>query len=117
MTRALVPLVAAVMVAAAFLCPICEDGVPVVEAQAPVAADSTVRFHVTGMTCGSCATTARTALRRLAGVRSAAVSYDSATATVRFDARQVNSAQIASHLLRMTGYRATVIADSAAPNR
>ena len=73
-----------------------------------------VRFGVTGMTCGSCATTARLALQRLPGVHGAVVSYDSASALVRYDPRRVNPAVIAQHLERMTGYRATVRADSAA---
>ena len=74
-----------------------------------------VRFGIAGMTCGTCATTARLALQRLAGVHSAVVSYDSASAVVRYDPHRVNPAQIAQHLERMTGYRATVRADSTAP--
>ncbi len=75
---------------------------------------ATARFAVSGMTCGSCATTARVALRRLRGVHEAIVSYDSASAVVRYDPRQVSPGDIAAHLLRMTGYRATLSAESTA---
>ena len=85
------------------------------DATAAVRADTAaVRFSVAGMTCGSCATTARLALRRLAGVYSAVVSYDSASAVVRYDPLQVNPGQIAQHLERMTGYRATPLASETA---
>lgn len=91
------------------VCPICGAGArPVIAEQR---ADTAVaRFTVSGMTCGSCATTARLALQRLPGVYSAAVSYDSTSALVRYDPRRVSPAQIAQHLERLTGYRATLLA-------
>mgnify|MGYP001558982644 CR=1 FL=1 len=101
------------------LCPLCGPGTPA--AQATVLAQSadtaTVRFAITGMTCGSCATTARLALRRLRGVYSSEISYDSASAVVRYDPRRVMPTQIAAHLGRLTGYRASEITESVAPPR
>ncbi len=92
--------------AAAAVCPLCRAGAQ--PAYAEQRADTAIaRFAVSGMTCGSCATTTRIALRRLAGVYRADVSYDSATAVVRYDPQRVNPTQIAQHLERLTGYRAT----------
>ncbi|MBI4542691.1 MAG: heavy-metal-associated domain-containing protein [Gemmatimonadetes bacterium] len=104
--------------AAAVLCPLCGGGPGSAAAQQPP--DTAVaRFAVSGMTCGSCATTARLALQRLHGVYQATVSYDSSSAEVRYDPRQATPAGIAEHLERMTGYRATSVgaADSLARRR
>lgn len=95
--------------AVGIVCPVCGAGPQSVIAE-QLADTAMVRFSVSGMTCGSCSTTARLALRRLAGVYSAAVSYDSANAVVRYDPRRVTPAQIAQHLERLTGYRATLLA-------
>jgi copper chaperone CopZ len=95
------------------VCPICGAGArPVIAEQR--ADTALARFGVSGMTCGACATTARLALHRLQGVYSAAVSYDSASALVRYDPRRVTPAQIAQHLERLTGYRATLLAGETA---
>jgi copper chaperone CopZ len=109
---------AVVTVSAARLCPLC-GGAPVgaatlaaAEVQAPDTA--VARFAIQGMTCGSCATTARVALLRLAGVYRANISYDSASAVVQYDPRLVTPQRIAEHLHRMTGYRATLTADRSA---
>lgn len=109
---------AVVALSAARLCPWC-GGSPVgaatlaaAEVQAPDTA--VARFGIQGMTCGSCATTARVALQRLAGVYRANISYDSASAVVRYDARRVNPTQIVQHLERLTGYRATLLAGGTA---
>lgn len=99
--------------AAGVVCPICGAGARPVFAEQP--ADTAVaRFTVSGMTCGSCSLTARVALQRLPGVYGADVSYDSASAVVRYDPRRVNPAQIAQHLERLTGYRATLLAGETA---
>lgn len=100
------------------VCPLCGGGVGPVDArpvarQAQAPDTAVARFRIDGMTCGSCATTARIAFKRVAGVFDAKVSYDEALGTVRFDPRKVTPAQIAAHLNRLTGYRATVVADSA----
>jgi copper chaperone CopZ len=89
------------------VCPLCRAGAQPVLAEQP-ADTAVVRFAVSGMTCGSCATTARIALQRLPGVYRADVSYDSASAVVRYDPARVNPTQIAQHLERLTGYRATL---------
>jgi copper chaperone CopZ len=110
---------AALLLGAGALCPFCEAGARPAEARSlGQAADTAVaRFSVSGMTCGSCATTARLALRRTPGVYSAEVSYDSATALVRYDPRRATPDRIAAHLLRLTGYRATLISSSQAAVR
>ncbi|MDP3775116.1 MAG: heavy metal-associated domain-containing protein [Gemmatimonadales bacterium] len=109
---------AVVALSAARLCPWC-GGSPVgaatlaaAEVQAPDTA--VARVAIQGMTCGSCATTARLALQRLTGVYHARISYDSASAVVRYDPRRVTPERIAQHLRRMTGYRATLTAEDSA---
>jgi copper chaperone CopZ len=89
---------------------------PVAAVQAPDTA--TVRLHISGMTCGTCPTTARLALKRMTGVYSASVTLDDSLGVVRYDPRKVTPAQVAADLTRLTGYGAKVIADSAkAPRR
>jgi len=106
-------LFAAALGGAAALCPLCGARIQAVRAQsAPVAAQTpdtaTVRLHISKMTCGSCPTTARLALKRLAGVYSATVTLDDSLGVVRYDPRQVTPDQIAAHLTRLTGFGATV---------
>ena len=108
----------AALAGAGVLCPICGGGVPVATAQmiavAPQAGDTaTVRFHISGMTCGSCPVTARTALKKLPGVLDAKVTLDDSLGVVRYDPRQVTPAQIMAHLTRLTGYTARVIEEPA----
>lgn len=86
-------------------------GTPIATAQIPDTA--TVRLHISKMTCGSCPTTARLALKRLTGVYSAIVTLDDSLGVVRYDPRQVNPAQIAAHLTRLTGFGATILPDTA----
>jgi copper chaperone CopZ len=112
-------LVAAGVGGTAVLCPLCDVGIQTARAQpAPVAAaqtpdTATVRLHISRMTCGSCPTTARLALKRLTGVYSATVTLDDSLGVVRYDPRRVNPAQIAAHLTRFTGFGATILPDSA----
>lgn len=107
----------AALAGAGVLCPLCEGGVRAVEAHQLVAAQApdtaTVRLHISGMFCGSCPVTARTALKKLPGVFSATVTLDDSLGVVRYDPRKVAPAQIAAHLTRLTGYGASVIADRA----
>jgi mercuric ion binding protein len=116
-------LVASVAVAdASAVCPFCERAVSSAAAQgasqATQAADTTtVRMRITGMTCATCQVTARVALKKLDGVYDATVTYDDSLAVVRYDQKRVNAAQIASHLTRLTGYKANVIPDSSAVTR
>src|SRR5438105_14094997 len=70
---------------------------------------STIRLHISKMTCGSCPTTARLALKRLPGVYSATVTLDDSLGVVRYDRRKVSPAQIAAHLTEMTGFGATIL--------
>ncbi len=109
-------LVVAGLTGAAFLCPLCGGGIQAarvqhlgVAAQTPDTA--TVRLHISRMTCGSCPTTARLALKRLTGVYSAAVTLDDSLGVVRYDPRQVTAGQIAAHLTRLTGFGATILPD------
>jgi periplasmic mercuric ion binding protein len=103
---------------AAVLCPVCGAGIQtagaqttgVIAAQTPDTA--TVRLHISKMTCGSCPTTARLALKRLTGVYSATVTLDDSLGVVRYDPRQVNPVQIAAHLTRLTGFGATILPDT-----
>ena len=93
-----------------FLCP-CRT--TTIDATAPVvavvAADTaTVHFAIEGMTCGSCATTARLVLRRIDGVYDATVSHDSATAVVRYDPARTDPEAMIERLRAMTGYEARV---------
>lgn len=75
---------------------------------APVADTAKVKLAITGMTCGSCATTARIALERVDGVYDAEVSYDSASAVVLYDPEETSPEEIISHVEKMTGYKATL---------
>jgi len=109
--------VAAGLMGAAFLCPLCGGEVQgaglqnlSIAAQSPDTA--TVRLHISKMTCGSCPTTARLALKRLKGVYSASVTLDDSLGVVRYDPRQVNPAQIAAHLTKLTGFGATILTDT-----
>ena len=100
------------------LCPICDSaladqGHSASALSAQTADTSTVKLHISGMTCGTCPTTARAALKKLPGVYSASVILDDSLGVVRYDARKVTPLQIAAHLTRLTGYAARVIVDSA----
>ncbi len=102
---------------AGVLCPLCGAGAGPVGAQQVSAAHeatdtATVKLHISGMTCGSCPVTARTALKRLPGVLEAKVTLDDSLGVVTYDPRKVTPAQIAAHLTRLTGYGARIIAES-----
>jgi mercuric ion binding protein len=107
---------------AAFLCPLSGGWGRAASAQdvtvATQAADTAVvRLHISRMTCGSCPTTARLALKRLTGVYSATVTLDDSLGVVRYDPRKVNPAQITAHLTRLTGFGATILPDPAKVSR
>ncbi len=109
-------LVAAGVGGAALVCPLCDGGIPIAGAQqargAALASDTaTVRLHISRMTCGSCPTTARLALKRLPGVYSAVVTLEDSLGVVRYDPGRLTPAQIAAHLTKVTGFGATVVAD------
>ena len=102
---------------AAVLCPLCGVGLRTAAARPLQVAvqtpdTATVRLHISKMTCGSCPTTARLALKRLRGVYTASVTLDDSLGVVRYDPRQVNPAQIAAHLTKLTGFGATILTDT-----
>ena len=102
---------------AAGVCPLCSGGIETAGAQSLQAAaespdTATVRLHISRMTCGSCPTTARLALKRLAGVYSATVTLDDSLGVVRYDPRQVKPAQITAHLTKLSGFGASVLPDT-----
>ncbi len=102
---------------AGLLCPLCHVGARPIGAQQVLASHeatdtATVKLHISGMTCGSCPVTARTALKRLPGVLSAKVTLDDSLGVVTYDPRKVTPAEIAAHLTRLTGYGARIIAES-----
>jgi copper chaperone CopZ len=110
-------ILAAGLSAAGFLCPLCGGGIQPARAQdvaiATQAADTAmVRLHISRMTCGSCPTTARIALKRLTGVYSATVTLDDSLGVVHYDPRNVEPVQIAAHLTRLTGFGATILTDT-----
>lgn len=89
---------------------------PVAEEKARVAAaaDAAVaKLDVRGMTCGSCAMTARIALERMDGIHDADVSFETRSATVRYDRALTAPTRFIAELERLTGYQATVVADGA----
>src|SRR5437867_1091858 len=114
------PMLAVGIGSAAFLCPLCDPGTALARAQSPREQSvdtATVRLHISRMTCGSCPATARLALKKLAGVYSATVTLDDSLGVVRYDPRQVNPAQIAAHLTRLTGFGATILPDTTKTSR
>ena len=55
------------------------------------------------MTCGACAPHIERAVQQVPGVQFVAVSYDQATAQVRFDAARIQPAQV-ENAINSTGY-------------
>ena len=115
-------LVVTAITGAALFCPLCGGGVPALSAQhvrvAVQAPDTaTVRLHISRMTCGSCPTTARLALKRLAGVYSATVTLADSLGVVRYDPKRVTPSRVAAHLTQLTGFGATILPDSSKASR
>ena len=115
-------ILAAGLSAAGFLCPLGGGGIRPARAQdvaiVTQAADTAmVRLHISRMTCGSCPTTARIALKRLTGVYSATVTLDDSLGVVHYDPRKVKPVQIAAHLTRLTGFGATILTDTTKTTR
>ena len=107
----------AALAGAGALCPLCDAGAGLAGAQqvseSHEATDTaTVKLHISGMTCGTCPVTARTALKRLPGVLNAKVTLDDSLGVVTYDPRKVSPAQIAAHLTRLTGYGVRIITES-----
>jgi periplasmic mercuric ion binding protein len=107
---------------AALPCPVCGGEIQSARAQEATLAGQAldtalVRLHISGMTCGSCPTTARLALKRLPGVYSVTVTLDDSLGLVRYDPQKVSPAQIATHLTRLTGFGAAILEDSTATSQ
>lgn len=102
------------------ICAICLPGVAsdMRESAALAVSDTaTVRLAIRGMTCGGCATTARIVLQRAEGVYKAEVSYESASAVVRYDPAKTSPEAVIAQLKKMTGYEASVTDGSAASGK
>ena len=56
------------------------------------ATPQTAVLDVQNMTCGMCPLTVKAALKKVSGVTDAKINFDNKTATVTFDADQLNSA-------------------------
>src|SRR5437764_7152850 len=68
---------------------------------------------VTGMTCGNCARHVTEAIQQVSGVRSALVSLDSRSASVRWDSGQEQNVPALIQAIEAAGYGAKVVeADS-----
>lgn len=104
--------------AAGAICPLCKEDANARPQQAIVASEradtATVRLHISKMTCATCMVTSRVALKKLAGVYDAGVSYSDSLGVVRYDPKRVTPTEIAEHLTRLTGYPAKILPDSAA---
>jgi copper chaperone CopZ len=86
-----------------------------VTTEAWVPADtSIVRLALTGLSCGSCATTARLAIQRVEGVHRAEVEYRSggpSSGKVWYDRTKTSPEVIIAKLKELTGYEARVVED------
>ena len=103
------------LIGAAALCPLYESDQAVAATAALTVAMSdtaTARLHISGMTCGTCPTTARVALKRVPGVFNAKVTLADSLGVVQYDPSRVSAKQIAEQLTKMTGYGAIVLSDS-----
>ena len=74
----------------------------------------TIRFPVTGMTCGSCVSRITRALRQVAGVDRVRVDLGEETATVRRDASTATNEALAT-AITAAGYAANLDAAVGAP--
>jgi len=63
----------------------------------------TIKFQVEGMTCGGCAAEVQSALRAVAGVQKAEVSFDWKQATVVFDPAETDRQKLAEAVKKMKG--------------
>lgn len=77
-------------------------------APATVATERTVVFAVENMTCALCPITVKTAMERVAGVRSVVIDFDAKTATVVFDPASSTEDAIAAAAANV-GYPARVV--------
>ena len=69
------------------------------------AKDVKTDIKVSGMTCGACAVSVKSALTRVKGVKSADVSHEKGLATVVYDDQQTNEQQLRA-AINTTGFKA-----------
>ena len=69
------------------------------------AKDVKTDIKVSGMTCGACAVSVRSALTRVKGVKSADVSHEKGLATVVYDDQQTSEQQLRA-AINATGFKA-----------
>ena len=69
------------------------------------ATDLKTEIKVSGMTCGACSVSVKSALTRIKGVKSADVSYEKGLATVVYDDQQTNEQQL-REAINKTGFKA-----------
>jgi len=69
------------------------------------AKDVKTEIKVTGMTCGACAVSVKSALTKVKGVKSAEVSDEKGLATVVYDDAQTNDQQV-REAINKTGFKA-----------
>ena len=70
-----------------------------------VAKEVTTEIKVSGMTCGACAVSVKSALSKIKGVKSADVSHQKGLATVVYDDAQTNELQLRAAIDK-TGFKA-----------
>ncbi len=69
------------------------------------AKDVKTEIKVSGMTCGACSVSVKSALTRIKGVKSADVSHEKGSATVVYDDQQTNEQQL-REAINKTGFKA-----------
>ena len=74
-------------------------------AGAALGKDVKAEIKVSGMTCGACAVSVKSALTRVKGVKSAEVSHEKALATVVYDDTQTSEQQLRD-AINKTGFKA-----------
>jgi periplasmic mercuric ion binding protein len=73
-------------------------------AAAAFAEDVKAEIKVSGMTCGACAVSVKSALTKIKGVKSADVSYEKGLATVVYDDQRTNEQQL-REVINKTGFK------------
>ena len=85
------------------LYPTAQPNVPAVVANEAAPIWQTRTYRIGGMTCEACARHVASTVQQVPGVQTVAVSYDQATAQVRFDAAHAQPAQV-ERAINGTGY-------------
>ncbi|MCI1189747.1 mercuric transport protein MerTP [Hymenobacter sp. DH14] len=85
------------------LYPTAKPSAPVANANGAAPIWQTRTYRIGGMTCEACAHHVESAVQQVPGVQTVSVSYDKATAQVRYNAAQAQAAQVES-AINGTGY-------------